>query len=215
MSPRMGKIPARQRAGALAGSLAVVLMIAGCASAPPGCTRLPLASGNVPANIGYCLQSTASAPAFVVQQRITLRFGERQETLIADLENNAAGLIFTGLSPLGLTLFQASYDNHAVRSTHAAEPRLPPELLLAVLQLALWPKEAVQRGLEVSAMIEDQLTERRITVNDQLWMRVRHDGTPPPYRRLVIELPAVRLNLEIEALPDFVPATAPGEGSAR
>lgn len=199
----------------LAGGLLVALLISGCASAPPGCAHLPLASGSVPANVRYCLQPTTAAPTFVVQQSISLRVGERQETLLADLENNATGLVFTGLSPLGLTLFQASYDNHAVRSAHPAEPRLPPELLLAVLQLALWPKEAVQRGLEVNAMIEDQPTERRIMLNDQLLLRVLHDGTAPPYRRLAIELPALRLTLDIEALPDYVPATAPSAGATR
>lgn len=171
------------------------LLLAACATPDPGCARLP--SGGQ-----YCLQPSSAAPAFSVRQQVTASFRGQREMLIADIENQSSSLDFVGLTPFGLTVFQVSYDNHTAKATRLPDSRLSPELMLAMLQLTLWPPGAVQRGLGINAEVQDSQGMRRILLNKQLLMELRHDDTPPPYRRMQIDWPMLDMKLDIRALAE-------------
>jgi hypothetical protein len=175
--------------------LALFTLLAGCASQSPGCTALP-AGGS------YCLQATSAAAPFSVRQQVTARFKDQREMLIADIENQADNLDFVGLTPFGMTVFQASYDNRTAQAVRLPDPRLSPELLLGMLQLALWPAESVQRGLGGDAEVQDSPGLRRILIGNEVLMELRHDASPPPYRRMQIDWPGLDLHLDIRALAE-------------
>lgn len=175
--------------------LGAALLLAACARPDPGCTLLP-AGGQ------YCLQPSAAAPAFSVRQQVTARFGKQREMLIADIENTADSLDFVGLTPFGMTVFQTRYDNRTATGTRLPDARLSPELLLGMLQLALWPAEAVQRGLGPDALVQDSPGLRRILVRDELIMELHHDASPPPHQRMQIHWPTLDLSLDIRILAE-------------
>lgn len=179
---------------ALLMSLAGLLLV-GCATPDPGCVRLP-GGGQ------YCLQSSSAAPAFSVRQQVTAQFKNQREMLIADIDNSADSLDFTGLTPFGLTVFQASYDNRTATAARLPDARLSPELLLGMLQLALWPADTVRRGLGPDAEVQDSPDGRRILVHKELLMELRHDASPLPYQRMQISWPALDMSLDIRTLAE-------------
>jgi hypothetical protein len=171
----------------------LTVLLCACARPEPGCARLP--------NGGqYCLQATSFAPAFSVRQQVVARFKDQREMLIADIENRQDGLDFVGLTPFGLTVFQASYDNHTAKAARLPDARLSPELLLSMLQLALWPADAVRRGLGGDAEVQDGPGMRRIFVRKELLMELKHDASPIPYQRMQINWPTLDMSLDIRAL---------------
>lgn len=176
-------------------ALLAAALLAGC-SVPPGCTGLP-------GGARYCLQASGAAPAFAVRQQVRAHFKDRDETLIADVENGADGLSFVGLTPFGLTVFQAHYDNLKATAARMPDTRLSAENLLGMLQLALWPPASVQRGLGETAQVEDAPGRRRIASEGTTLMEMRHDDSPPPYRQMHIDWPALGLELDIRTLDAF------------
>lgn len=171
------------------------LLLAACVAPNSGCAHMP--------GIGqYCLQPTTSAPAFAVRQQVSASFRDQREMLIADIENQADALNFVGLTPFGLTVFQVNYDNRTAHAVRLPDSRLSPELMLGMLQLALWPADAVQRGLGNGAEVQDSPGVRRIVVNSQPVMELHHDDSPPPFRRMRIDWPALDMTLDIRALAE-------------
>lgn len=176
-------------------ALLAALLLSACAQIEPGCTALPLGAR-------YCLQPSSDAAPFSVRQQVTARFKDQREMLIADIENRSDGLDFVGLTPFGLTVFQVAYDNRNTTAARLPDARLSPELLLGMLQLALWPADAVRRGLGGEAEVQDSPGLRRIFMGDQVLMELRHDNTPPPYSRMQIDWPTLDMKLDIRVLPE-------------
>lgn len=170
-------------------------LLGACAHQEPGCALLPSGSR-------YCLQPTAAAPAFSVRQQVTVRFKDQREMLIADIDNSPDSLDFAGLTPFGLTVFQASYDNRTATAARLPDTRLSPELLLGMLQLALWPADTVRRGLGTDADVQDSPDGRRILVRNEVLMELRHDASPLPYQRMQISWPALDMQLDIRTLAE-------------
>lgn len=173
--------------------LGASLWLGACAQVEPGCTALP-GGGH------YCLQPSSAAPTFSVRQQVKARFKDQREMLIADIENRPDGLDFIGLTPFGLTVFQAAYDNKTATAARLPDARLSPELLLGMLQLALWPADAVQRGLGGDAEVQDSAGRRRILLHGELMMEMRHDDSPVPYQRMQINWPGLDMSLDIQVL---------------
>jgi hypothetical protein len=153
----------------------------------------------------YCLQPTTGIKAFDAQQKVDTRFRDRHDTLIVDLEVDAEGLRFVGLTPFGHKLVQLSFDNHLVTATTLPDSRLSPTLLVAMLQLAQWPADAVRAGLEPPLMLEESADQRRILNRGDVVLTIDHSVGQPPYRRIHIFVPGIDLEISIETL---VPAPA-------
>lgn len=172
-----------------------VLTVTACVQMEPGCATLPLGAR-------YCLQPSTDVPPFSVRQQVSARFKGQREMLIADIENRSEGLAFVGLTPFGLTVFQVGYDNRTTTKTRLPDTRLSPELLLGMLQLALWPADSVHRGLGDTAKVEDAPGQRRIFIEERLLMELQHDNTAVPYQSMQIRWPAIDMELNIRALPE-------------
>src|SRR5262245_42691455 len=119
--------------------LACLVALAGCAAQTPGCADLPGA-------IRYCLQAPSDAAAFSVRQKIVVQYEGRRELLIAEIDNTADNTRVVALTPFGHTLLDAQHGNDATLATRLPDSRLTPEMVIGLVQVALWPADAVQRG---------------------------------------------------------------------
>ncbi|MGH6627205.1 MAG: DUF3261 domain-containing protein [Burkholderiaceae bacterium] len=172
---------------------ALLLTVAACAGHDSRCAALP-GGGR------YCLQPTAAVAAFEVEQKVEATFSGRRETLIASIEADAQRLSFVGLTPFGHKLVHVVYNNQAASAITLADQRLDPALLLALLQLTLWPADAVRAGLTPPLTLEERPGLRRILSGDQALMSVSYTGAQPPYQQMRIALPPASLDLDVQSL---------------
>lgn len=170
----------------------MLLWLSACA--PDNLRCAPLGQGS------YCLQPTTAMAPFEVQQKIDVSLQGQSNTLIAQLEVDAAGLRLGGVTPLGQKLVDVQYDNHTVSSTTLPHPRLSPTLLLTLLQLALWPTPAVRAGLAEPLLLEDSALERRIVNGTQTVVSITYDNAVQPHQRIHMTLHGAKLELNIETL---------------
>lgn len=171
----------------------VMLAMGGCASVGPGspCTGTPAGD--------YCLQPTTAVAPFSALQRIDFSMGARHETLVANLEVDAAGLRLAGLTPLGQKVLQVAYDNRRV----AIETSLPERVadasqIVALIQLALWPASSVRSGLQDDGVqVQEDGRMRRFVKNGQMFFSISREGEAPPYHRVVLQHPERDMTLTI------------------
>jgi hypothetical protein len=174
-------------------SLAAVLLAAGCADSDPRCASLP-GGGR------YCLQATTGIEAFDVQQSVAILFEGRRETMIAQLEADADGVRFVGLTPFGQKLVQLSFDNREVKADTVSATRFDPALLLAIVQIAMWPIERVRDGLDDSMTISESESEREIARDGKRIVIVKYTRDRPPLGDLSIGFPEAALEFAITKL---------------
>lgn len=174
-------------------TLALLIDMSACAERAPDCASLP--GGGL-----YCLQPTTALAPFDAQQKVEVVFNGRRETMIVEIESDADGLRFIGLTPFGHKLIQVSYDNHATKFATMPDTRLDPTLLVALMQLSLWPADAVRNGLSASLTLEETNDSRRILSGDDILLTVSRTGTNLPYQQLRLTIPSVGLVLDVENL---------------
>lgn len=165
----------------------LILALALCACQPekPGCARLPN-GGN------YCLQR--GGPHFSTLQQSVLSAGEQKMTLLTRIENDANGLRFAGITPLGHTLISVSWENDELRADlpPALALRLDPAFLPALTQIALWPAEQVRAGLSPELELVEKDNGRQLRREGEpaeLVLDISWEGKLP-YQRLRIASPA-------------------------
>ena len=178
--------------------LACGLILTACAERDPRCSGLP-GGGS------YCLQPSTAMPGFDVQQKVELSFNGRRETLIVNLEVDGEGMRFVGLTPFGQKLIEGDYDNRAVRASPLPDKRLSPSLLLAMLQICLWPAEDVRTGLGDSARVEESAGQRQILVDGKAVLQVRYTDGLSPAGAMHIVLPAAQMEFDVTTLASDQP----------
>ena len=181
-------------------ALVLLLATAACSEQSPDQPCPALIGGG-----SYCLQPTTAVPPFDVQQKVESRFRDRRDTLIVELEVDAAGLRFAGLTPFGQKLIQLSYDNRSASATTIPDSRISPALLVALLQLAQWPAEAVRAGLEKPLTLEENGNQRRILNRGEPTLTIDYGHGQAPWRKIRMTVHAADLELTIETL-DAAPA---------
>jgi hypothetical protein len=150
----------------------------------------------------YCLQPTTARTPFEVQQKVEASLRGRRETLIVNIESDADGLRVIGLTPFGHKVLQVTYDNRAASAPTLPDRRLSPTLLVALLQIALWPTDAVLAGLETPLTLEEGSNVRRILNGDEPTLSIEHSVGEPPWHKMRLIVHAADLELDIETLPD-------------
>jgi hypothetical protein len=176
--------------------LPVILLL----SALPGC-RGP-AAGEVAVapevNFRLCLPETG--PAFFALQELAFSFpGGRRELVVAAIENKGGAMNLVVSSPLGQTLFTVQVRGRAalVDARVPLPPGLDPQLLPALVQLALWPAEALRAGLEPGTTLEQDGPRRSLLHKGRVVWTVARDGAG-----LVLENPAQGLTVRVRTLEE-------------
>lgn len=177
----------------------LLLATAACSETDPQCPAL-IGGGS------YCLQPTTAVAPFDVQQKVDSRFRDRRETLIVELEVDATGLRFAGLTPFGQKLIQLGYDNRSASATTIPDSRISPALLVALLQLAQWPADAVRAGLEAPLTLEEHGQQRRILNRGEPTLTIEYGDGQAPWRKIHMIVHAADLELTIEPMDAASPA---------
>lgn len=176
-------------------ALPLIVLLAGC-----GSERCP----TLPGGVNYCLRSPASGPSFSVLQQVVIGEGEQQETLLVQIENGPERLALVGLTPLGQTVLTLTWDGKhiAAKGPFGVQPHVNPAVLVAVLQFALWPQDAVRAGLSGNVAWENSATGGQLIRRGESLLTIRRTGQTAPYETLSIALPPAKLILNIRTLSD-------------
>lgn len=173
----------------------LIALLAGC-----GSERCP----TLPGGVSYCLQPPASGPSFSALQQVLIGEGEQQETLLARIENGPERLTLVGLTPLGQTVLTLTWDGKHIAATElpGLQPHINPAMLVAVLQLALWPQDAVRAGLPDNVVWQDDANGGQLLRRGESLLTIHRTGQTAPYETLSIALPSAKLILNIRTLPN-------------
>lgn len=175
-------------------ALVLLALLAGTA-----CTGGDASCASLPGGSRYCLQPTTALPPFDAQQSVAITVDGRRETLLVELEVDADGMRFAALTPFGSTVMQAGYDNRQAKTAAWPERGPQPALLLALLQLALWPAESVRAGLGAALVLEEAAGRRRLMQDGIPLVEVVYTGgTLSGAMRIVV--PSAQMEIEIKTL---------------
>lgn len=175
-----------------------VLLLVGCAPASERCAWLDR-------DARYCLQPTHTTTPMDQRQRLDLRLGGEQHTLLADVWVDAEQQQLVLVTPLGQTVAQLVFDNQSARLQGPPLPwptPLPPAALLAMVQIAWWPAAHVQAGLDRGWTLLDSpgLRTLRSPHGNADWLQIRYEPESGPTRRVTMRLPQRAMELDIEVL---------------
>ena len=171
-----------------------VLLVSACAPGGEHCARLP-------DNSRYCLVA-GPWPEYTTEQSSVVTLKGKTLRMISRIASGESGLRFAGLSPLGQTLIQLSWENSTLRAElpPTLEGRLDPALFPALLQIATWPAERVREGLSEGLELLEEPGRRIIRSGPEEVLIISWEGNQLPYRRLRIEAPALGLIIDSRAL---------------
>ncbi|RJX30790.1 MAG: DUF3261 domain-containing protein [Oxalobacter sp.] len=175
-------------------TIAIAFLLLSCMGKPEnGCVTLP--------DKGiYCLQPTTTVPTFEASQYVEVTYKGRKENLLAEIESSSSGLHFVGLTPLGHKLLHINYNNREARAFTTPNKQLDPGLMVALVQLTLWPADAVRKGLKGNLTLEETHEYRRLLKGRKTVIAIRRFGSQLPYDRLQISIPSAELALDIKTL---------------
>jgi hypothetical protein len=183
---------------ALTLTLLLPLLLAGCRQ--PAATQVYVAPG-----VPFRLRPPEAGPEFYALQEVIFTLpGGRQETAVAAIENRGGVLSMVASTPVGQTLFSIRLQGSAVAlDLRVGIPGdLDPRVLPALVEFALWPAAAVEKGLGPGIRFRDQGDLRELLRKDKVVWSVLREGDPPAYRRLTLENPALGLRVQIRTLEE-------------
>jgi hypothetical protein len=171
-------------------------LLAACARQDdPACASLP-------GGARYCLQTTVNVAPLELQQKIDVAFKGQNETMIAQLEIDAAGMRFAGLTPLGQRLLQIEFADGQIRADGMALEKLDPALLLALIQLAWWDGASLREGLGGSAGLEEAESGRTVVKDGRPVVRIGYTLDRSPAGGVEIGLPGADVEFRIVTLDE-------------
>ncbi len=176
-------------------ALLLIALLSGC-----GNDRCP----TLPGGVSYCLRSPASGPGFSVLQQVVIGEGEQQETLLAYIENSPQRLTLVGLTPLGQTVLTLTWDGEhfSANGPPGAWTHINPAVLVAVLQFALWPQDAVRAGLPDNVVWKVGAGDGQLIRQGESLLTIQKTGQAVPYETLSIALHPAKLVVNIHTLTD-------------
>jgi hypothetical protein len=178
--------------------LALLLLAPACR--PPATGPVYLSRG-----MPFTLRSPGTGPRFFASQEVVFhRPGEAAETMLTTVESDGQRLSLVASSPLGMTLFtiQVKDGATAIDARVPLPPQLDPRLLPAMVQLANWPLDDLRRGLAKGTELIEEGPKRTLLRKGKVVLTLVRDGQEPPYRTVVLTLPALGITLDIRTLED-------------
>ena len=161
------------RGGLRAAALALALMLAGCACAPPA----------PPARLGLKLAPSALGQSISVQQHLKVERQGRTDDLDVALQVEPDAVDVVGLA-FGQRVLTLHYDGKELTSwRHVMLPsQVKAEDVLEDMQLTLWPLDAVAAALPAGWRVEETSTpsglQRTLYLGDEIITQIRYAGLP-------------------------------------
>ncbi|MGA2081527.1 MAG: DUF3261 domain-containing protein [Holophaga sp.] len=178
-------------------SLSLPLLLAGC--------RRPATQVYVAPGVPFRLCPPEAGPELSVNQEVVFQLPDgRRETALAAIENHGGVLNLVASSPLGQTLvvIRVKGLDAAVDARIPIPGDLDPKVLAALVEFALWPEAALRASLGPGVRLEQDGDKRTLLRKDKVVWTVTREGTAPPFRRLVLENPAMGLTVRVRTLGD-------------
>lgn len=174
------------------------------------CIKQDTRCTNLMGNGRYCLQATTVIAPFEVQQKVEATIKGHHETMVTEIEVNAEGMQMIALTPFGHKLVHVRYNNDEAKALVSPDSRLDPTLVIAMIQLALWPADSVRKGLSAPLRLEESIGRRRYLDNDKLVLDVQYldeqyADVMTPANKFQLSFPSVDLKLDIETLVEVEP----------
>ncbi len=187
----------------------LLLACAGCAglpALPPGCVKIGPAGA-------FCPLPPAALPAVTASHLVTVTHGDETQTFLGRLRIDGETLRLAGASLFGTHLFTITWDGRAVAS-EPPEPAMHPELVVAMLQVALADPAQLRprlHGMQLVLGREGDRAIRELHEHGHLVARIERRGTPLAKATLSIRIPPAHLALHLEPLQGATDAPrAPG-----
>ena len=168
--------------------LAIVALMAGCATAPPPQARL-----------GLKLPPAALGTSISVQQHLKVERAGRTDDLDVALQVEPDAIDVVGLA-FGQRVLTMRYDGKELTSwRHMMLPsQVRPEDVLEDMQLTLWPAESIATALPAGWRIAEQGLTRTLYLENEPIMRIVYSGTPRWSGTVVLENLRYHYKLTIE-----------------
>lgn len=172
-------------------ALALLLLLAACASVPSQSARLSLRLA--PSTLGASIAR---------QQHLTVEREGRIEELDAALEIDESHLQLVGLA-FGQRVMTISYDGRELKSwRHLMLPsQVQPEDVLRDIQLTLWPAEEIRKALPAGWRLEDDGLRRTLYLADAPVTVIRYQAMPRWAGTVVLENLRYQYRLTIQSVP--------------
>ncbi len=146
----------------------LLLMLAGCATAPAPVARLALK-----------LSPAAMGETISVQQHLTVERDGRIDEIDAAIEIDDKRVDLVGLA-FGQRVLTLHYDGKELKTwRHVMLPSVVRgEDVLQDMQLALWPVEAIAAGLPAGWRVQEAGLERRLYRGEELVTMIAYSAKP-------------------------------------
>ena len=169
----------RVRQGLHVVALAVMALLAGCATTP---------APQAQARLGLKLPPAALGASISVQQHLKVERAGRTDDLDVALQVEPEAIDVVGLA-FGQRVLTMHYDGKELTSwRHVMLPsQVRPEDVLEDMQVTLWPAEAVAAALPDGWRIAEQGATRTLYLADQPIMRISYSGSPRWSGTVVLE----------------------------
>lgn len=141
-----------------------------------------------------------------LQQRVSGEYpGGRHELLcVLELHRNRVSLV--GLSPQGLKLFTLQYDGNTlvIDKSPLVPKQLQPQQVLADIQLALWPEQAIKNHLDRPWRVQQDSRVRELFYENNLAAAVRYEMDDPMQGAFTLTNHNYGYSLRVETLEIIV-----------
>jgi len=166
----------------------VILIL--CTLIPSGCARLPDTCATIFPRLSYCIQGTEGIEAFSVMQEVEYRSNDASGRFLVRLEVDQTAFRMALLTMLGQSLGSLSFEKNSEIGIIMPGGEKLFDILLpaAYVQLALWPREKILKGLQARSIDVQDSNGRRVLLNrnGKTIITIEYEGTIPPYDRLVL-----------------------------
>lgn len=155
-----------------------------------GCARLPDTCTTVFPRETYCIQDTEGIDTFSVLQELEFKSKDSSGRFLVRLEVDQATFRMALLTMLGQSLGSISYENNGEIKIVAPGGEKHFDILMpaAYVQLALWPRQKILKGLQTQSIDVQESSGRRMLMNKKgnTIITIEYEGSAPPYSRLIM-----------------------------
>jgi hypothetical protein len=163
--------------------------------------------------VNYCLtplselnaKGLSSNQAVSLSQMVSFTHDQQQHELMTQLEIVGQQMTLVGLAPLGQALFTVVYDGHTITSQQSQfmGDQFKAEYLMAIMQLAYWSTESINRQLSAGKLINESHglgLKKRLVHQDKPIIELTYNQANPWEADVTIDIRAAKIQLHIVPL---------------